>query len=665
LVAAAPASALPEGYHYELVSPPDKNDGDVGAGLFVGAFYASADGDRIAYPATGGFGDTPSNGVATPYMAIRGDEYWSSTSLALPMAPSLFIGSNQALSVSPDFTKAISLATIDVETGRWLPIDAPELRLLDVETRESLQFSVRDIYGNAVAAAALDSATIAGNADYSRVIYEAQAEIGQLDGLGSSDYRVYMRNKSGVHSRVNYLPDGRVVPARLPDVSMRPVSERADVVYFTTRSAGSVSNDDRGLYRRDLTEGTTSLVNADENDDETVPPADVDFVGASADGRYAYFVTSQRLVEEDKDGTQDLYRYDHSKPEGSRLTLVSYAGETGSTPTQVLGYGVSADGETVVFVANGQLVPGEPTTSGYRLYTWRNGQLRHIGVTGAFSNRDRVLSEDGGTFAFVTNTDPIGQNPNGIRQVYVLDVPSGQLSCATCEGGTSSGVPMLLRGPNLTYFTTISYPRRAASTEGHVFFQTQDALLPEDENGKYDVYVWQDGELDLVSTGQSSDDSFFLDASVDGSTAFFMTREQLSNWDRDNRIDIYAIRTGEPLPEPPEPLAPCTGDDCQGPPPLPKPFDVPSSKVDGPGNPDAPSVNCGPAERKAKQAANKAKRLEKKAKRLAKKARKAKGKKAKQLKRQANQTKRKAKQARAQARKAADQLALCREEAEL
>ena len=95
-------------------------------------------------------------------------------------------------------------------------------------------------------------------------------------------------------------------------------------------------------------------------------------------------------------------------------------------------------------------------------------------------------------------------------------------------------------------------PRRVALSERRIFsadgatafFTSPERLLDADTNGKFDVYMWDEGDLDLVSTGQSSDNSAFVDASADGDDAFFLTRQQLVGIDTDNYADMYDARVG-------------------------------------------------------------------------------------------------------------------------
>src|ERR1700735_1439192 len=96
---------------------------------------------------------------------------------------------------------------------------------------------------------------------------------------------------------------------------------------------------------------------------------------------------------------------------------------------------------------------------------------------------------------------------------------------------------------------------RNLSVEGtRIYFQTAEALLPEATDGQENVYEWEQegvgscgvGESDenggclyLISTGQSTNPSYFGDASENGSDVFFFTRGSLVGQDRDDNADIY------------------------------------------------------------------------------------------------------------------------------
>jgi hypothetical protein len=150
--------------------------------------------------------------------------------------------------------------------------------------------------------------------------------------------------------------------------------------------------------------------------------------------------------------------------------------------------------------------------------------------------------------------------------------------------------------------TTELYGPRVISDDGsRIFFNSYEALLPHDTNGKADVYEWErpgsgdcteassafsppnDGCLSLISSGESPTDSEFVDASADGTDVFFYTASSLLPQDP-GLIDIYDARAGGGYPAPPVPPASCEGEACQGPLAPPNDPTPASSAFEGAGN---------------------------------------------------------------------------------
>src|SRR5208282_2833067 len=147
---------------------------------------------------------------------------------------------------------------------------------------------------------------------------------------------------------------------------------------------------------------------------------------------------------------------------------------------------------------------------------------------------------------------------------------------------------------------------RNLSSEGNrVFFQTEEALVPEDTNNQLDVYEWKregagsceraspsysasdGGCLYLISTGQSDSPSYFGDASESGDNVFFFTRQSLVAQDQDLNVDVYDARVGGGIPaqNPSPPPEPCAGETCRGASEAPPVFGAPSSAtIAGEGN---------------------------------------------------------------------------------
>lgn len=151
---------------------------------------------------------------------------------------------------------------------------------------------------------------------------------------------------------------------------------------------------------------------------------------------------------------------------------------------------------------------------------------------------------------------------NGAQpEVYVYKAESRSLACVSCNpSGALAAAPA-----SLTEGNSVSGPRVPSPFETHnlsengsrVFFQTPEALLPEDSNGVTDVYEWERpgsgtcetasarflasaaGCIYLISTGQGSSTAYFGDASPSGDDAYFFTRQQLVGQDIDNNADVY------------------------------------------------------------------------------------------------------------------------------
>jgi hypothetical protein len=119
-----------------------------------------------------------------------------------------------------------------------------------------------------------------------------------------------------------------------------------------------------------------------------------------------------------------------------------------------------------------------------------------------------------------------------------------------------------------------------------LFFNSFDALAPQDVDGTQDVYEYEpvgngscngssvtfsvrsEGCIDLISAGTSAEESAFLDASATGEDVFFLTTSKLVSQDFDNALDVYdahTCRTEAPCypPAPTVPPACSTGDGCK------------------------------------------------------------------------------------------------------
>jgi hypothetical protein len=411
----------------------------------------------------------------------------------------------------------------------------------------------------------------------------------------------------------------------ISDTPVHVISADGSRVFFTvpTNAAGSVTTGTQTsgkVYVR--TNGTsTDQLNASERTDcagdptcggDGIPnPAPDTFAparywGAAKDGSRAFFTTTQALTDDAPLGNQKLYMYDTTKPASDphNLTYLNASQVGGSVDEVMAVIGESDDGHYVYFIAKGQLVAGAPLLgNGEGVYLWHDGTVSYIGKTvinetselptGANytlgvpqwrvtpDGRHLLLSSHNGS-GFAPNYDQGScQTSSGVgcREFYVYSADDStptvpDIVCASCNpSGTPATANAAAAVREGTGGATMPWHQNHPISEdgSRVFFTTAEALLPQDLNGKEDVYQYDTptpdrpkGQLFLISTGTSTSNSMFMDASPNGSDVFFVTNQQLVGWDTDGSLDLYDARAGGGFPEPPAAPTGCGGPVCQG-----------------------------------------------------------------------------------------------------
>ena len=93
--------------------------------------------------------------------------------------------------------------------------------------------------------------------------------------------------------------------------------------------------------------------------------------------------------------------------------------------------------------------------------------------------------------------------------------------CVSCnQNGSSPSFGATFTRSAMDLDNPAGAPPRPISENGeYVFFDTKESLLPQDTNGKVDVYEWEadpashERAISSISPGQSSSNDFFLDSS--------------------------------------------------------------------------------------------------------------------------------------------------------
>jgi hypothetical protein len=397
-----------------------------------------------------------------------------------------------------------------------------------------------------------------------------------------------------------------------------------------------------GIYLRDVAKG------------ETVRFAGASsYMTASKDASRVYFLSGI--------GVGDLEVFEITSGPGEPLagktvdlTVDPHAGESAGV---VAVLGASDDGSYVYFAAHGALtpdavpaVPGEcEHVFGLENSEGCNVYVRHAGVTrlvaagwmegSAFASRWSRVSPDGRWLAFMSRKSLTGYDTRDAvtgqpdAEVYLYDANTGRLVCASCNPtgarpvGAQDATGSLRVAANVPGWTNSGpfgqtrYQSRYLSNSGRLFFESNDALVPQDVNGARDVYEYEPegapasehacaasstsgsevfkparavevegrkvqedaGCVALVSSGTSSEESSFLDASESGGDVFLLTTSKLTPQDFDNAADVYdaheCTMRSPCIPPPPATPPPCITEAACKPSPTPQPsiFGLPAS----------------------------------------------------------------------------------------
>jgi hypothetical protein len=375
------------------------------------------------------------------------------------------------------------------------------------------------------------------------------------------------------------------------------------------------------------------------------------FWTASADGSKVLFTDENKLTPNSTAGAgePDLYEYEVATGTLTDLTVA----HTGHADVQGV-IGASEDAEYVYFAANGVLASdasgdGETAQTGREegktdIYLVHDGVTTFIAAGGVrfpeldpeyFSDwarglgaRTAEVNPDGQAMVFESTAPVTGYDNHGVNsegggmeapEVFVYDAATNRISCASCDPtGAPPNVPIAAESSLLPLagsgeVLAKEFLLRWLSASGsRVFFDSEQALVPQDTNGVIDVYEWErpasgsepsnscsltspsyskvdEGCVFLLSGGQSPDASYLADADAEGDNVFFTSRGTLTPEVGDENVAMYDARVDGGFREL---STSCVGTGCQGVPPAPPIFATPASATyNGVGNfESAPTV---------------------------------------------------------------------------
>ena len=616
---------LPDCRAYEMVSPPDKNQGGAVQGSGSLPVY-SLDGNSAAFCTSAIFGDPPpqQTGACSFYLARRtgaAPTGWSTTS---PFPP--YCRNDRATGIQEGAQQvafAADMGSAELEQSETAgcpyaqlvpgaPEPAQNVYRIDLGA-DPFHYDLLAPNPNGAVPQSTSAPTVTfrgGSEDFGHLVFDSRTNQSPDSPTPEDTFvRKLYDYHDGAAQLISRGPSGQPFTTSSAfwghnaAPNLAAISVAGDRIYFANPVANASSPpgspvtpggcDAPGcdVYMRE-DDATTYDVSAANLDAPSVPShSPAQFEWATPDGGVAFFSSCDALTAAStpfqpshpdcagdsllKQGSSQtiteqakLYRWDESLPAGHRLIDLSADNEPadGSLPAYKDLVAISTDsgapadsnaapGNTVFFVARGQLVSGQPTDPGLKLYRWTydggNQTLDYLGPYLSTQLASGVDNDPSSSLDLgVGETDPnlIAQqshaSANG-RDLLIssrlrydpaadhdsdLDLyrwdPSGGWTCVSCQApGAPSAGDAVISPPLLTSFNpggaaqamNIAGERDySLSPDGHrVVFTTPDALLPADVNGDAgcpatifisglgghacdDVYEWNDGTLSLA-----------------------------------------------------------------------------------------------------------------------------------------------------------------------
>ncbi len=643
------STALPDGRQWELVTPAEKNGalfqrlGKEYPALLQGSVNGNAIAD-VAYSPSEAEPQGFSNEVSV--LSTRGANGWSSQVIAPPHTESTgvsigkgqeykFFSEDLSLGVVQPFGPYTPLSPAATESTAYLRTDYSNGDVSD--HCESSYQSSSSCFLPLVTAANTPPGTAFGEVgsnglcekfecgpdvagispDASHIVLESPVQLTKTPDMHTGLYEW----AAGQLQLVSVLPPGEEAPgggaaAIGPNLGLFSGGEGVNTRHAISNDGSRIiweADEPRHLYLRDTAKRETIRLDTPQGTPPKPIARNPSFLTASSDGSRIFFLDAGLTEQESEvavnnsDEGADLYEYDLNAPAGSRLTDLSVDTRSGESAGVQNVLGSSEDGSYVYFMATGALTAGAIPAN--------NIYLRHDGATtliarlsgadasdwGRVSDMTARVSPNGKWLAFDSIEGLTGYDTRDVasggqdNEVYLYDASTNHLVCASCNpsGARPTGGSEVVSW-ELRLVGTTSHQPRYLSNSGRLFFESRDALVPQDVNGTQDVYEYEPesvgdctlsnetfsehsaGCVGLISSATSPEESFFLDASETGGDVFFLTTAKLLPQDFDQAPDVYDAHecTAEVPCFVPPPVAPrpcVTGDGCK-PSPTPQPL---------------------------------------------------------------------------------------------
>jgi hypothetical protein len=537
---------LPDCRAYEMVSPVDKNNGDIFSIADVPSYsnslsQSAADGDKLTYSSYRSFADPEAAPFTNQYLASRDPgSGWSSEAIDPPEEASISFTNSNIEGVTENRYKAFSANLCQ----GWLVLTAPPLLAPGAVVGKSELYR-RELCGGGEEGSYEALAGTDAGAALEPVMQGASADGGETvllaKDLSEAGWRAYYASEGGL-APVCILPSGAPSAgncsagwsrAGVAKEGTRPLERLATLT-------NAISEDGSKVYWTDFGEGSAKYgqVYLRENPGEeqsalsgetcTEPEkACTVAVSGTKTSKASQFLAGSA------DGTKALFEVREGTLEG-RLFEFSLGGATREVAGKVIGLAAaSEDLSRIYFVSEEALAP-EATAGRPNLYLDEGGQKNFVATLSRTDVGANLPSDadpegvfhaaratpDGSALAFISteplsgydNTDQQSKLSCGERdgsregtcdsEVFLYEAEAGKLVCVSCNpgGARPRGRVVQVTGnrgtldtaASLAMPTTSLYLPRSLSANGkRLLFNSFDPLVPGDDNGAEDAYEWE------------------------------------------------------------------------------------------------------------------------------------------------------------------------------
>ncbi|HWI96505.1 MAG TPA: hypothetical protein VNS60_10615, partial [Solirubrobacterales bacterium] len=547
------SAKLPDCRAYEMVSPVDKNGGDVSFGEVARGFKSphksSTDGNRFAFSSLRPFADPNAAPLVNQYLAARGADGWSTQAISPPRSSSFTWPpglTGQFKAFDDNLCEGWLLQDNELPLAPGAPAGVASIYkrdYCDPGSGYDLLTPV-DPPGFGFEAGEIEPEYYVPNpqgfsADESHTVIRVPAALTPDACTTAGINQVYLSSEEGPLRLVSALPNGKATctnstAGRFQDSVdgfrdssvVGAISADGSKVFWTDtrdprKGQAFLGEGEGDLYlRRNATAEQSPVQAGSCTDPELACTVAIDksgqasFWGADPQGTKAIYSVPTVFPAE------QLFEYDVEAAKSKLIAKGVVTGVTGVT-------GVSEDLSRVYFISTEALTGEQENSEGDKAQAGaRNLYLHERGVGIVFvasllsQNSDAVasagrrtsrVSPDGLHLAFISaqrlsdydNTDLAGGKP--AVEIYLYDADGsggpGELRCVSCNPSGSRprgrNLGNSLSHPEWTAATIPGWteqlrPTRLLSSDGNrLYFESYDDLLPRDSNGKVDVYEWE------------------------------------------------------------------------------------------------------------------------------------------------------------------------------